>query len=146
MKCENTLPAIQRIAVKYYGFEEVPRGDQLSHAALIMVHPQSCTSRTTSPGLPFVGCCASADRRSYSNDSQCECFPLPGTAHVPTGVFNIFSPPGRQINIWMIMIAVGWVPRMVEGGGCAREASSSVGCLAGSIYLQVCIYLPLAAA
>lgn len=149
MKCENTRPAIQRIAVKYYGFEEVLRGGQLSHAALIMVHPQTCTSRTISPGLPFVGCCAPADRRGLTDDSQKnqgERLPLAETAHVPAGVFKVFSPPDRQINIWMIMIALGWELRMVEEGSCAREASSSVCCLAGSIYLQVCIYLPLAAA
>lgn len=56
MKCENTRPAIQRIAVKYYGFEVVLRGDQLSHTALITVHLQTCTSRTIFLGLPSVGC------------------------------------------------------------------------------------------
>lgn len=56
MKCENTRLAIQWISVKYHGLEVVPNGNQLSHAALITVHPQTCTSRIIFPGLPSVGC------------------------------------------------------------------------------------------
>lgn len=123
MKCENTRPAIQRVAVKYYCFEEVWRGCQLSHAALITVHPRTCTSRTISPGLPFIGCGASAGQHGSTDDSQKregECFPLAGPAHVPAGVFKNFTPPGRKINIWMIMRRVGgW-------GGGDRGAGSSM--------------------
>lgn len=51
-----------------------------------------------------------------------ECFPLAGPAHVPAGVFKTFSPPGRKINIWMIMRRVGgW------GGGDRRGAGSMPG-------------------
>lgn len=65
MKCENTQAAIQQITVKYYGFfsvkawveyEQVWRGCQLSHAALIMTRPQMRASRAISPGSPFIGC------------------------------------------------------------------------------------------
>lgn len=90
-----------------------------------------------------------ADRRASTDDSQKknECFPLAGPAHVPASVFKILSPPGRQINIWsMVMGGMGLVPGMVEEGGCSRGASSSIGFLASSIYLQVWFYLPLAAA
>lgn len=47
-----------------------------------------------------------------------ECFPRAGPAHVPAGVFKMFSP-GRKINIWMIMRRVGWAvgePGNGEGG------------------------------
>lgn len=80
-----------------------------------------------------------------------ECFPLAGPAHVPAGVFKNFTPPGRKINIWMIMRRVGgWGggDRGVGVGGQSmpREASSPVGRPGASIYLQVWIYLALAAA
>lgn len=46
---------------------------------------------------------------THKKKKEGECFPLAGPAHVPAGVFKFFSPPGRKINIWMIMRRlVGW--------------------------------------
>lgn len=62
---------------------------------------------------------------------------------VPAGVFNTFSPPGGQINIWMIMIAVGWVPTMVEGGWLC-PGSLLISQLPRRQYLPTSLYLSAA--
>lgn len=131
MKCENTWPAIQRIAVKYYSFEEVPRGrpvvPRCSHhgspADLYITHhiPRFALRR-------LLCTCRSARLHQWLTKNEGECFPLAGAAHVPAGVFKISSPPGRQINIWMIMIAVGclgWWRRVAVPGKPPHQSAAS---------------------